>query len=689
MISFLSAPSSFFKLSRYFFIPVFLFLLNSITNGQGCTNLGQTPSTAFPVCGTSVFYQASVPICTNTELIVPGCIPNQTETGAYTDKNPYWYKFTCFVSGTLAFTITPNDLGDDYDWQLYDVTGRDPNGVYYNSSWVVAGNWSGSPGTTGASSAGVNFIQCASDRNASKPRFQKSPVLIAGHNYILLVSHYSDTQSGYGLSFSGGSAVITDPKEPLLANVTVNCGADELRLKLNKKMKCNTIAVNGSDIAPFPGGVTATGVRTIGCSGGFESDSLIITLSAPLPPGIYALHLQNGSDGNTILDLCDRAIPTSDQLSFEVKVLQPTPFDSIVPVNCAPGEVSFRFARPIRCSSVDPSGSDFSVAGTYPVTISRVREECNADGLTNVVIVSFNQLLQQKGTFTVSLKRGIDGNTLIDECNQETPVGQITFSVKDTVSSVFNYSIRYGCLADTVTYTHPGGNEINSWLWSFDKTGVGAGANQQVIYDSFGDKITSLVVTNGFCSDTSTQTIHLNNFLKADFTVDPYSCPGEPTIFTGLPVSERPITHFWTLGDGTSTTDTVPQPYTYPSGFYATTYTIRYTITNDLGCKSTAQKNTIVLMTCRIDVPTAFTPNGDQLNDTFGPLNAPKAEQLVFRVYNRWGNLLFETKNWLNKWDGMYKSVLQPAGTYVWYLSYVDKDSKKPILRKGTFELIR
>lgn len=685
MISCLTKPSSFVRVFRYLFIPVFVFILTSSTNGQGCTNLGQTPSTAFPVCGTGVFSQGNVPSCSNSRLVVPGCGSENT----YEDANPFWYKFTCFSSGTLGLLIDPISANDDYDWQVWDITGIDPNSVFNNGSKVVVANWSGLRGQTGTNTGARNLIECGSFNNNNPPKFSRMPTITAGHTYILMVSNFSNSQQGYKLSFGGGTAVITDPKEPLMASVTVNCGADELRLKLNKKMKCNTIAANGSDIAPFPGGITATSVRTIGCSGGFESDSLIITLSTPLPPGNYALHLQNGSDGNTILDLCDRAIPTTNQLSFEVKVLQPTPFDSIVPVSCAPAEVSFRFARPIRCSSVDPSGSDFSVSGTYPVTISRVRGECNADGLTNTVIVTFNQLLQQKGTFTVSLKRGIDGNTLIDECNQETPVGQITFSVKDTVSAAFNYSIRYGCLADTVTYTHPGGNEINSWIWSFDKTGIRSGANQQVIYDSFGDKVTSLVVTNGFCSDTSAQTIHLNNFLKADFTVDPYSCPGEPTVFTGTLVSERPVTHFWTLGDGTSSADTVPRPHIYPSGFYATTYTIRYTITNDLGCTSTAQKNTIVLMTCRIDVPTAFTPNGDQLNDTFGPLNAPKAEQLVFRVFNRWGNLLFETNNWLRKWDGMYKSAPQPAGTYIWYMSYIDKDSKKPILRKGTFELIR
>ena len=75
-----------------------------------CTTLGQTPATAFPVCGGTVFHQDSVPVCTN------GGIPTHCNDGdPYADTNPYWYKFTCFVSGTLGLLITPNNSGDDYD----------------------------------------------------------------------------------------------------------------------------------------------------------------------------------------------------------------------------------------------------------------------------------------------------------------------------------------------------------------------------------------------------------------------------------------------------------------------------------------------------------------------------------------------------------------------------------------------
>jgi gliding motility-associated-like protein len=669
---------------RSVFVLLTLFTCFQLKGQAPCTNPGQTPATAFPVCGTSTFQQTTVPICGNKRLVVPGC----NDGAEYGDKNPYWYRFTCFASGSLSFTITPNDLQDDYDWQLFDITGRNPNDVFIDASLVVTGNWSGSSGTTGANSSGVNFIQCASNPIASRPRFARSPNIIAGRTYLLLVSHYTDSQSGYALSFNGGTAVITDPKLPLMQTVQPNCGGDELRLKLNKKMRCSSISPDGSDVVGFPGGITATGIRT-NCINGFETDSVVIQLSAPLPPGAYTLRLKNGGDGNTFLDVCDRPIPLTDQLNFEYTIPQPTQLDSLAPVQCAPNAVRFVFKKQIKCSSIAPNGSDFTITGTYPVTVTGATGNCNADGLTWDIIVTFNQALQTAGNFTVRLNPGIDGNTVIDECNQVTPISQLSFAVKDTVNADFSYNINYGCQEDTVDYIHPGGNGINSWLWNFGTGGGRTNQTEQVIYRNFGNKTTSLIVSNGFCSDTTSQIIRLNNFILANFSVDAFNCPAEPVPIKAMPISERPLSYFWSFGDGQNSIDSQPAPHLYPVSLNDTKYTIRYTITNDLGCSNTAEKIITIVKTCRIDVPTAFTPNGDNLNDFFGPLNAIKAENYIFRIYNRWGGLLFESNNWLKMWDGTYKGILQEPGTYVWTLSYTDRDTKKDFVRKGTFVLIR
>jgi hypothetical protein len=237
---------------------------------------GQNPGTAFPVCGTDTFSIASVAICGDVRVAGP------CNADLVTDKNPYWYKFTCFTTGTLGFVITPNTLSEDYDWQIFDITNHDPNDVYSDASLFVACNWSGEPGLTGASNAGTSLTRCG---GLGVELFSTMPTLIAGHQYLLLVSHFIDTQSGYSLSFGGGTASITDPVVPALDKARAACDGTKISVKLNKKMRCGSLAADGSDFSITPAVAPITGAIGFGCGAGFDMDSVVITLGGALPPG--------------------------------------------------------------------------------------------------------------------------------------------------------------------------------------------------------------------------------------------------------------------------------------------------------------------------------------------------------------------------------------------------------------------
>ena len=101
------------------------------------------------------------------------------------------------------------------------------------------------------------------------------------------------------------------------------------------------------------------------------------------------------------------------------------------------------------------------------------------------------------------------------------------------------------------------------------------------------------------------------------------------------------------------------------------------------------KKNVRVLNNCFIAVPTAFTPNNDGLNDYLYPNNAIKAENLQFNVYNRWGQLVFSTRDWQKRWDGKINGIPQGSGVYVWFLSYTHRDTGQKVFQKGTTTLIR
>jgi gliding motility-associated-like protein len=660
-----------------------LLLVTFISLAQNCNAPGQKPSTAFPVCGTKVFNQSEVPICRTANLAVPGC------TGAdYGDRNPYWYKFNCYEEGTLGFLITPKDLGDDYDWQLYDITGHDPDDVFTDASLVVTANWAGTYGKTGASANGVSFIQCASDPAANLNSFSTMPQLLKDHEYLLLVSHYTSSQSGYDLAFGGGTANITDPVPPQLKTATTVCSGDAIHLKLNKKIKCNSIAADGSDFFVTTGGTAVTNVKGIDCSFGFDTDSLEVKLNQPLAPGTYQLGVKKGSDGNTLLDLCDNSLSETETITFIIDPIAPTPMDSMEAVSCAPQKLKLIFRKPIICASIAANGSDFSISGPYPVAITSADGNCNGDGTTNEITISLAEALQQKGNFTLTLKAGTDGNTLLDECAQQTlPGSSLSFAIKDTVNADFTHTVNYTCTIDRVNYFHNGGNDVNSWKWNLDDNNTSTQQNPQANYTVFKPKNISLVVSNGFCSDSVKQTIELDNFLEVGFSVVPDNCPMEPVLFTSL-AKGKIVSHDWSFGDGSSSVVESPE-YIFKQPTRETAFQVQYAVTDIYGCEKSITKSITIYSSCTVFVPNAFTPNGDGLNDVFRILNAVKAEKFNLKIFNRWGQLIFETKDWKRGWDGRFKGLQQSTGTFVWFMQYTDTRTNKIVERKGSFTLIK
>jgi gliding motility-associated-like protein len=651
---------------------------------QTCTTLGQTPATAFPVCGTASFQQSNVPLCGNNVVPVP-C----TDPAPYTDRNPFWYKFTCFSSGTLGFEVTPNTPADDYDWQLFDITGQNPALVYTDPSLFVSGNWSSNPGATGASAAGTGQINCA---GPSYPNQSAMPTLIQGHVYLLLVSHFTNTQSGYSLNFSGGTASITDTTKPALAGVQEIC-LPVIGVTLNKKMTCASLAPDGSDftITPLPPGVQIISATGNSCTG-FDMDSITLTLNGNLIPGTtYTLTAVNGSDGNTLLDICGNQVPVGQSLTFTAFPPVPNLLDSITPPGCAPNVLKLIFNGPIQCSSIASDGSDFAVTGTSPVVVTGARGVCNANGFTNTVLVQLSAPIQTAGNYQVNLQAGSDGNTVVNFCGLATPPTSLSFTTSDTVSAAaFSGTVLYGCKQDTIQYAYPSEDGVNQWQWVFDGTDTSQVQDPpERIYSLFNSKTVSLIVSNGVCSDTTKAVYVLDNAISAKFEAPNILCPKDFAQFLNGSTGSTITSWNWDFGDGTSSDLQSPPDHLFPLTGVETKYPVTLVVGNSIGCKDTARQLIDVLRSCFIAVPGAFTPNGDGVNDYLYPLNAFKAVDLQFRVYNRQGQMVFETTDWTKKWDGTVGGHPEPAGTFAWVLSYIDGDTGKRIFQKGTSILIR
>jgi adhesin/invasin len=89
-----------------------------------------------------------------------------------------------------------------------------------------------------------------------------------------------------------------------------------------------------------------------------------------------------------------------------------------------------------------------------------------------------------------------------------------------------------------------------------------------------------------------------------------------------------------------------------------------------------------------IYVPRVFTPNGDGTNDVLKPVLVGITSFHYFSIYNRWGNLLFQTQDPTVGWDGRVKGVPQPVETYLWIAEGIDINGKK-VVQKGMVSLVR
>lgn len=157
------------------------------------------------------------------------------------------------------------------------------------------------------------------------------------------------------------------------------------------------------------------------------------------------------------------------------------------------------------------------------------------------------------------------------------------------------------------------------------------------------------------------------------------------TIFVGQNVQ------IFSNGNGTVTwnSDASLSCLNCPDPIASPTATTIYTATNSLpnGCQVSDRFTVVVLTDAVVMTPTAFTPNGDGLNDYFGPIGKVP-DNYKLQIFNRNGETVFKSSAISQRWDGRFKGVLQPTSVFIYMIEYKDIQNKTH-QQKGTFTLIR
>jgi gliding motility-associated-like protein len=162
---------------------------------------------------------------------------------------------------------------------------------------------------------------------------------------------------------------------------------------------------------------------------------------------------------------------------------------------------------------------------------------------------------------------------------------------------------------------------------------------------------------------------------------------GQPLQLYVVSNFDNAATYLWTPSTGLSNSSIVNPVATLNINGDSIKYNIR--VTTPEGCVGNDQIVVKVFKTAPdIFVPTGFTPNNDGRNDVLKPIAVGISKIDFFRVYNRWGQLLFETADFERGWDGKINGVPQDSGTYIFVAQGRDYTGKN-IFRKGTTVLIR
>ncbi len=285
------------------------------------------------------------------------------------------------------------------------------------------------------------------------------------------------------------------------------------------------------------------------------------------------------------------------------------------------------------------------------------------------------------GTYTVKL-------VLVDTnyCNAPDTFS-IVLRVSPQVIADFETDPR-GCAPYLATFnnTSAGGQ---TFFWDFGNGTTSTDINPVAFYPIPGIYRVKLLATDpSTCNfvDSSFFTIDVRDKPQALFTFSPN--PAEENIITTFINQSQPaIRYKWDFGDGDSLI-TIRRDTIVRHQFRQTDdYQVCLITFNDLGCSDTLCRDVPAIINPALDVVTAFTPNNDGINDRAVVFGFGVAK-LNFRIYNRLGQLMFETNDANLGWDGMYKGKPQVMDAYAYTLEAELLTGEK-VRRSGSITLIR
>ena len=338
----------------------------------------------------------------------------------------------------------------------------------------------------------------------------------------------------------------------------------------------------------------------------------------------------------------------TDQMSKDV-VVYPQPTASFVPIpnttSISNPTISFDNQTPGSGWSYLWDFGDGNTSGEFEPT-----HDYSAPGVYTVTLTVFNDACQDVATQTVTI-------------TQDPPVAGFD-------------EVEGGCMPWTVHFNNTSVG-ADHYLWDFGDGGISNAENPEYTYYQAGTFTVRLTVTNSVGTDEYAQAITIFQKPYASFFVVPTFVYVNDEEVKCLNQSLYGDYYFWEFGDGE--TDTVYEPF--HKYMEAGIYDIKLTVTTEDGCTDEMLLSPAVTVepAGELRYSNAFRPNpngptgGDvrnltpeTYNQVFFPPIQEKVDEYHLQIFNRWGEMIFESYDINIGWDGYYRDKLAKQDVYIW-----------------------
>ena len=309
-------------------------------------------------------------------------------------------------------------------------------------------------------------------------------------------------------------------------------------------------------------------------------------------------------------------------------------------------------------------------------------------GPDQLLCAGSNVALSGSGAITYAWDNGVlDGVSFIPALTQTytvtgtdavgcTATDQVTLTIDMAVVVQFTAPITNGCLPLVANLTNNSVVPVGSTCaWSFGDGSVDSNCGTvQHEYINPGCYDVSLTITTPQgCIWLASVADYICVFAVpvANFSPNPGAITDSDPTAQMVNSSNGAVAYSWDFGDGTTGTENDPI-HTFPVSGSDVSYNVQLIATSNMGCSDTVTRTVKLTPLLLYYVPNSFTPDGDGLNQTFQPIFTAGYDPYDFEmtIYDRWGEIIFETKNDKVGWDGTFDGKIVQSGTYLWKIEF-------------------